>query len=68
MFSNRNKKVHTTSYTDNKKEYCCQSPNTCVKFNRTQADIELLKQFNESNGNKELDMDCKVCKNINLLI
>ena len=65
MFSNRNKKVHTTTYTtNNKNEYCCQSPITCIKFNRTQADIELLKQF----GTYQLDMDCKVCKNINLLI
>lgn len=65
MFSNRNRKLHTTSYSSSirTQDYCCQSPNTCVKFNRTQADLELLKQF----GISQTDMSCKVCKNVNLI-
>jgi|LakMenE18May11ns_1017448.scaffolds.fasta_scaffold9951130_2 hypothetical protein len=70
MYSNQNRKNHNIKYSSNlidRTTYCCQSPNTCVIPNRTQADKELLKQFYEANGYDQKEMNCQVCKNVNLL-
>ena len=69
MYSNQNRKIHDNKYSSklsDRTTYCCQSPNTCVISNRTQADKELLKQFYEANGYDKNEMNCQICKNVNL--
>ena len=69
MFSNQNRKLYTNSYSNNlsKTSYCCQSPNTCVVPNRTQADKDMINQFNKAIGNDQKETDCVICPNVNLI-
>jgi hypothetical protein len=70
MYSNQNRKLHKQNYSqslEQRTSYCCQSPNTCVISNRTQADKELIKQFYESSGIEQKDSNCIICKNVNLI-
>ena len=68
MFSNRNRNSY--SYSTNitsRTTYCCQSPNTCVVPNRTQADKDMINQFNQSIGYNPKETGCVVCPNVNLI-